>query len=347
VFEQHAPRLVPVMIGALVAGCAHGRETAPSKSTVFSNERSAMCARTSMDAASPYRMWLAEPVTAPEDTAYLADFPAEARRTAGAAGIEPLLVALMRERDRGGAEPTTRVLSIELALWTQLAALARQLEAVSYEVGCSADQIKEVLDDFKHRDQRRQFKLAMGSVIVAAVAASAGGAITLARPDDTRTPAIVSIGGGLATAVLGTLAVLSGDSKIVLSHDPNLLTPLWSGTDPDHLFPTFVFRMLTFPDDGPHGSPRARLLEDWKDDLEDSGVDPATAERLLTGHGGTYTPELAEARVQHLERLGSTLESFARDLELLTRFVVRKLSGPPFSVAPSVRGPKAGAGAQP
>jgi hypothetical protein len=324
VFAPIAPRLAVLMSAALAVGCGHAGTKEPSGSTVFSEERSSTCARITIGRTSPYFVPLADPLTNAEDIAYLADFPAEARRTAGAAGLEPLLVALLRERAKGG-EPTTRVLAMEIELWTRLATLARQLEAVSYEVGCAGGQIKEVLDDFKHRDQRRQFKLAMGSIIVAAISASAAGAVTLARPDDTRTPAIVGIGGGVATAVLGTLAVLNGESKIILSHDPNLLLPVFTGTDPDHLYPTFVFRMLTFADDRPRGSPRARLLEDWEHDFDYVGVDRGTAERLLYGSGGTYTPELAEARLQHLERLGSTLESMARDLELLTRFLVRTL----------------------
>jgi hypothetical protein len=330
VFAPHAPRLVALMFGMLAVGCAHANTTPK-----FAEGRSVLCARVTMEGTSPYGMSLAEPLTNPEDAALLADFPPEVRRTARAADLEHLLVALLREREKGGSEPSPRLLSMELELAMRVAAFARQIEAVSFEVGCTASEIKEVLGDLQHRDQRRQFKLAVGSLIVTAVAASAAGAVSLARPDEARTPAIIGIAGGLVTAALGTLAVLRADSQIRLSHDPNLLAPVFTGADPDHLFPTFVFRMLTLPDLGPRGSPRARLLDDWNADFADVGVERAVAERLLYGSGGAYTPALAEARVQHLERLESTLESLARDLELLSRFVVQKLFGPPLSVPAS------------
>jgi hypothetical protein len=324
----YAPRLAALMIASLAAGCAHERLKLFSKTVVFSDERSAECAGPAMGNMSPYRLPLSEPVTKPEDTAYLADVPPEVRRTAGAAGIEPLLVALLRLRDHERGEATPKRLSLELELGMRLAAFARQLEAVGFEVHCAAGQIQEQLTDLEHRDRHRQFKLAISSLIAGAVAASAAGAVTLARPDDARTPAIISIGGGLVTAGLGTLAVVNGDSKIVLAHDPNLLAPVFDGADPEHLFPTFVFRMLTYADRGPLGSPRARLLEGWNDDLDDVAVPRAEANRLLHGRGGAYTPELAEARLGHLERLESTLQSIARDLELLNRFIVRTLFGP-------------------
>jgi hypothetical protein len=324
-------RVIAVVAGALAAaGCAHMKTS--SSVVVFSDERSPHCARSTIGTMSPYRMPLAGPVTDPEDLAYLADFPAEARRSARAGGLEPMLVEILRDREKSGGAPSPRAVSMELELSMRLASFATQLEAVSFEVHCTATQLGEVLGELQHDDERQQFNLAMGSLIAGAIAASAAGAVALARPDDTRTPAVVSIAGGIVTAGLGAMALLRKDSRVMLSHDPNLLAPVFNGADPDHLFPTFVFRMLTLPDDGARGSPRARLLASWSTDLGDVGLPRDEAERLLSSSGGTYTTELVEARVHHLERLASTLQSIARDLELLHRFVVRKLFEPPSSV---------------
>jgi hypothetical protein len=317
--------LAALIMGALAAsGCAHAGRVSPA----FASERSPRCARETMDRLSPYRMPLAGAVMNSDEAAYLADFPAGARRAARAAGLEPLLVTLLREHDAAGPRPSPRLMALELELSVRMTAFVTQVAAVAFEVKCTADEVRDVLVDLEEREHRGQFRLAIGSLLAGAVTASAAAALTIAREDDTRTPAIISLGGGVVTAALGVLSLERENPRVELAHDPNLLRPVFDGHDEDHLFPSFVFRMLMDPDDGPLGSPRARLLEAWKADLDEVHMERAAAERLLYGTGGVYTARLVEARTKQLERLQETLRSIARDLELLNRYLVRSLYGP-------------------
>src|SRR5262245_1753638 len=105
-------RLFPALF-SLALGCAHASAgTRGDSHALAADELESHCARASMGKYGPYRMPLANPVTDPESMSYLADFPFEARRTARAAGLEPLLVAILREKRATGNEPSNRLLSL-------------------------------------------------------------------------------------------------------------------------------------------------------------------------------------------------------------------------------------------
>jgi len=119
----------------------------------------------------------------------------------------------------------------------------------------------------------------------------------------------------------------------------NRLTPVWLGADPDHLYPSFVFRMLTFPAAAGGRSPRDQLLETWRRKLDEQSSDAAdrsAAERLLLGQGGVYDDDLLTLRADMFEGLESAVNGMTRDLELLDRSLVRVLGSPmvPEAVAP-------------
>jgi len=83
---------------------------------VIADEKDSHCARVDMGKSGPYRMPLAGPVEDPESMAYLADFPREDRRTAQAGGLEPLLVAILREKEKAGDAPTLPLLAMQQEL---------------------------------------------------------------------------------------------------------------------------------------------------------------------------------------------------------------------------------------
>ena len=96
------------------------------------------------------------------------------------------------------------------------------------------------------------------------------------------------------------------------------------GDDPERIFPTFVMRMLTLPTTG-GPTPRDALLARFDAILEEvvpkDGRSRAAA--LIFGAGGVYTPELLHARERMLDEVESALSAFARDLELLQRWLGR------------------------
>ena len=308
-------------------------EAASSKKSdpalVVADERDSRCARPRMDRFSPYRMPLADPVSDPESLSYLMDFPTEARRAARAGGLEPLLVDLLRAKQASQGEPSLRALSLQAELSLRLSALETQVLSLAYEVHCTAGQVKDVVDELDRRERQRQFTLAVSSLVAGAVGGTASGVWALSDPDNTRGPTTLVVGSGLATAVLGALSLVHQDPHVVLIHHHNLLGPVWRAKDPDHLFPSFVFRMLNMPSETERGSPRAVLVGAWSERLATGGPWPASVESLLYGAGGRYPRELVELRQAQLEGLESAVQAIGRDLELLNRYLVRRLTGTP------------------
>ncbi len=282
-----------------------------------------------MDRFSPYRMPLADPVTDPESISYLADFPAEARRTARAGGLEPLLVELLRAKEANQGEPSLRLLSLQAELLLRLSALETQVLSIAYEVHCTAGQVKEVVDELDRREHQRQFTLAVSSLVVGAVGGTASGVLALNDHGNGKGPTIVVVASGLATAVLGAMSLVRQDPRVILLHRHNLLGPVWRGSDPDHLFPSFAFRMLNMPRDAEHGSPRSVLVGAWSAGFAAGGPWHVPIESTMYGAGGSYTRELVDLRQAQLEGLESAVQAIGRDLELLNRYLVRKITGTP------------------
>jgi hypothetical protein len=120
-------------------------------------------------------------------------------------------------------------------------------------------------------------------------------------------------------------------------HARNRLVPLASGVDPEHLYPSFVFRMLTYPDEVDHRTPREELLSAWQAQL-DRTVPPsrrAAARQMLLGEGGEYDDDLLALRAEMFESLESAVQGLARDLELLNRSLVRSLTSEVLPRAPT------------
>jgi hypothetical protein len=295
---------------------------------LVSDERDSHCGRLDMSANEVYRMPLAGPVDDPESRGYLENSPSEARRTAQAAGLEPLLVAMIREEKTVGAELTPALIALREELTVRLVAIDAQLSAAVFEVHCTKGQIDDVLAELDHRELARQSTLAAASVILGALSGIAAGAWSLADPDSPWSD-IVGISGATLTAGVGALALYHPDLEVKLSHEHNLLEPIWRAEDPRHFYSTFLFRMLTLPDSSADGSPRATMVHAWVSQIEEANLpSPEIAERVLYGDGGIYSWPLVQVRQQNFAKLEETLQSIARDVELLERFVVRKVFMP-------------------
>lgn len=246
--------------------------------------------------------------------------PPELRRAARTAGIDGLLVAL--GAGEGDASAQQR-----LQLVTRISSLEIQLDAVLFEADCVGDQLEAVIHDLDARQHRREVALTVSSILVGAAAAVGAGVWEL-RGNAAAGPPVISIAGGTAAAGLGLAAFLPGRPPVTYRHARNLLAPIFSGEDPDHLYPTFVFQMLTTPMLDGGRSPRDALLDDWRRIL-DEGVRPehrAIAREVLFGGGGTYDAALVDVRERMFDALESHLNSIERDLELLYRYSERLIA---------------------
>jgi hypothetical protein len=332
-----ALRVPALSLASMALGCVQTSTITPAEpAAVVSDETESQCARATMGNLGPYRMPLADPVTDPQDMDLLADFPWEARRTARAAGLEQLLVGILRENLAARDEPSTRLLSMEEELSLRLMAFETQLLAATFEVHCTAGHVQDVIDDLDEQERHRQFTLAIASLVAGGAAATASGVWTLADPENTRGPAAVSIGGGLTVAGLSIATLAHPDVHVRLIHQRNLLEPVWRGVDTEHLYPSFVFRMLLMAEGKDEPSPRAALTKKWISGLQKvAGPSHNIADRTMYGSGGDYSRALVEERKAQYDGLLSALQSIGRELELFNRYLVGRITPPPPS-APKV-----------
>jgi len=302
---------------------AHGASRLPEL-----NEVDFRCAREPMRGDSPYRMPLAREETDPELAAQLAVLPPRARRAALAAGLEPLLSRILFERNSGG-EPSFALIEREHELELRLNALSAQVLAVEFEARCTSDMIERTAVGLGQREQSRQLTIAAVSLVVVAALGTAAGAWAL-LDDHSHGPIVLGIVGSGAATGLGAMALTHETHPVRFVHTPNRLTPLERGRDPDHLYPTFVFRMLTFPDPLGAPSPRDVLLDGWQQEL-DGTLPPreaAAGSALLRGDGGKYDETLLALRARRYQQLELSVQGIARDLELLHRSLVRLFTMP-------------------
>lgn len=277
---------------------------------------------------SPYRMPLAREERDPVLAERLNVLPPRARRVALAAGLEPLLARILQERATA-AQPSFELLEREHELELRLNALTAQVSAVAFEARCMSEMIQRAATDFEQREQSRQLTIAEVSLVVVAALSTAAGVWALAD-DHSHGPIVLGIVGGGAATGLGALALTRERHRIHFAHAPNRLAPIEAGNDPEHLYPTFVFRMLTFAEPTPGPSPREVLLAGWQSDLRGTfgPDDAATAGALLRSAEGKYDDVLLTLRARRYQRLEMSVQGIARDLELLDRSLVRIFTMP-------------------
>jgi hypothetical protein len=274
----------------------------------------------------PYHEQLPGAVSEPELAVHLERFSPEVRRAAQAAGIEPRLASLLRERAATGNQPSVALLSMRQALEAQLGSLGMQLITVEFEAECMIALIKQKLEELDADERSTQLALAISSLVVGATAAIAAGVWELKVPNSNAPPA-VGIAGGSASALLAAATFLPKRRAVVFMHEHNLLAPIVRGEDVDNLYPTFVFRLLTLPHVTGAPTPRETLLAEWRQLIAETVPtdERELAEAVLFGDGGVYDAELLGLRQRLFETLESTADSLARDIDLLNAAVHRAL----------------------
>jgi hypothetical protein len=290
------------------------------------------CIRAVPGPDSPYREDLPGPETDPELTPYLDALPADARRTAVAAGLEPLVARVLREHARSGGAPTLELLSLRQELDERLSALPPQMLALEFECECAIALLSGVLRADEAMEGDRQLDLTIASLVAGAGTSLAAGVWDLAnahadRPVAPDGPLLTGLAGGVLTTALGVAVLVPRERPLSLSHAHNLLSPMRRGEDPGRVYPTFVFRMLTAPTASGEPTPRDALVARWDERIDAAaGGDRALVEELLFGPGGVYDARIAALRQALLEDLESTLDSLARHVDLLQRSLAEALA---------------------
>jgi len=330
--RRSASRYGVVLLAGTV-GCAPiisaGRpDRPPRRAVTVSEAASALCIRSATGRDQPYREELPGAVTDPRRAVHLAGFSPEVRRVAQAAGLEPRLAELMRDRRARGGRPSLTSLALRQAIEAHLGSLGMQGIAVEFEAECNIALIRQTLNELEGDDRSRQFALAVSSLVIGAASAAGAGAWELAG-SNTNGPLALGIAGGSASALLAAASFLPRRRAVVFMHEHNLLTPIMRGTDPERFYSTFVFRLLTLPSVTAKPNPRDRLLAEWRD-LMDGAIparERAQAEAVLFGEGGVYDGNLLAVRRRMFEMLESTIDGLSRDVDLLNTAVHEALDG--------------------
>lgn len=317
----------PLLLAALLAlsGCtvafgAGAPARLPRNAVVVDDARTDRCNRA--HPGEEFRMPLAQAEPDPGLAAELEVVPDEVRRTALAAGLEPVLARMLRDRRLGAAHDAAFVARRQ-AVAMQLASLSSQLEASVFAADCLGDDSESLLSDLEQRSSGREIRLTVASIVVGA-AAAVGIGIWELQDDESHARTGVAIGSGVVAGALGIAAFVDRPTPIVVEHSRNLLAPIARGEDPDHVLPTFVLRMLTLPAvDG--SNPREELLRHFDAILDEAVAadERGRAEDLIYGAGGVYSPEVLFARERMLDEVETAIAAISRDVELLQRWLGR------------------------
>lgn len=318
------------LLALLVSGCSiaigAGRPAeVPSDAFVVSDEANAQCNHGVPGPDSAYRETLPGPVTDPELLRYVARIDPDVRRTAVAAGLEPLIARLLLEQERS-AEPSIQSLAMRQELAERVSAMETRLAAMEFEVDCVRGLLRDALDVYTESETDRQLDLTIASLVVGAVSGVAAGAWDLANaraatPFFEDGPLLLSIAGAVVTTALGVAVISPKERPITYLHERNVLEPVMRGDDPQRAYPTFIFRMLTLPTTAGDPTPQQELVATWQQLAIDAiDADERTlADAIIYGAGGVYDPQLLTLHENMLEQLGATLDAFAGDIDLLTR----------------------------
>lgn len=330
----------------LLAGCGvllHGArgpdvpteaalQTRADRRLVVRSHQSERCLHGASGREGAFREPLPGPLTDQTLLPFVASLDPGVRRTAAAAGIEPLLARLLARRRDDGATPSPEQLSMRAELAERVATLEVQLNAMEFEVDCVRGLVFEVLAAYDEIETDRQLELTVWTLGVGAATGVAATLWDVANAHTTEPawedgPVAVSVAGAAATTALGAITLVREPRASLYLHEHNVLTPIVTGDDPDMIYPVFVFRLLTLPavDAGP--TPREALAALFDDLLHDGASEDEldVAREVLYGAGGIYDEDLLRAHQEHLRELGATLDSFAREIDTLTETLASTL----------------------
>jgi hypothetical protein len=244
-------------------------------------------------------------------------FSPVARRIAETIEVIPLLNALMDLRAlRSPFEAVIR--RQQLTERIQLAIL--EVNSTTAEIVCERDRADQLADRIDEVDGGRVKQLTIASIVLGGFAAIATGGIGLAAGASVGADA-ATLGGGVLASWLGVSALFV-QSEVELRHERNILAELWEDPDKPDIFSPILWRYLHRSPHEKADSPRAEVLNGWRQEGRLGERDSKDEERrrlLLFSPGGRYSAPDLRARASMLETLEASLRLMYEDLEVLSR----------------------------
>jgi hypothetical protein len=199
---------------------------------------------------------------------------------------------------------------------SRLQLASAQVASVAAELDCEAERASRLAAYLNQQENRRTQRLTILSVIAGAGGTIAGSLVQASTPNR-----VASIGCGLVSAWLGSLAVFSSKRAVRLEHRRNLLRDVWQQNRQSTVYPPFVWYVLNeacFSYGGKHSilyNTRRRWQEYVLTGLSES------QQQLYFGAGGPYRADELSNRAQMLNQLQAQVRLIDQDLQgLLLHF---------------------------
>ncbi len=250
--------------------------------------------------------------------ALLARYPRRNLLTANAAGILPLLQALLAleaaARQHPGPAAEVAVLHQRQRIAAQLALVSTTVASVAAELDCEGERADQVAGYLAGQDDRRTQRLNVLSIGMGA-ASGIGTTVIENKPAQYA----FGIGGGLLAAGLGLLT-LHVSHTAEFTHPRNLLADVWAEKPTSDLFPPSVWYMLTEPAFSNSG--QTALAHNTRQRWQHYGqlAHPASRQgkelaALLFGAGGRYSAAQLTVRANMLNELQAAVRLLNQELQ--------------------------------
>lgn len=210
-------------------------------------------------------------------------------------------------------------LVLEMRIRDRISLARTQILAVAAEIACEAARAESLADELDVKNDRRNTRLTVASVVVGAAATIATVAI-----NDGPTETAAGVGGGLLSIGLGALTISPKGRVHHFTHERNLLRAIWYNDLTIPGYPYVVEQLLNDPLLSNSGTvPLAgSLRERWAASIF-LGSD-SELEALLFGSGGGYHADELHTRAELLEQLAATVNGLHQDLASLMGAIMRK-----------------------
>lgn len=255
------------------------------------------------------------------DTLLLTTISFESLNVANAIGIIDKLEAYVKVKREYLRKPTleNRLDYIELSSFIKnrinLASL--EISATASEMDCEEERTSQIADYLKRKEDDKETKLTVSSIVVGATGAILTAAIEKSKPEKA-----VGLSTGITEAFLGVMILLN-KKKIEFSHPRNSLKEIWEGREVSDIFPPSIWYYLNYYD--PNGkipsSRRVELIQKWVNFGQISDIKSKKKSQLLNlyfGEGGKYTAEQLANRANMYDQLESYINLMKQDLNKLS-----------------------------
>ncbi|WP_157618482.1 hypothetical protein [Spirosoma spitsbergense] len=231
---------------------------------------------------------------------------------ANAAGMLPLLREFTRLKTISSESADRERFVVGQHITDRLWLASMQVSGTAAELECEAERANRLAAYLQQIDSKRIQQLTLLSVVVGALTTVVTAFIRADTPNKT-----VTIGGGMATALLAGKAAISSKRTIHLVDDRNLLTDIWDQHQQSRVYPPFVWKMLmerSFSYGGQH-SISFTTRQRWVNYTLTGNT--AREEQLYFGTEGDYGADNLMTRVAMLNQLQASVRLFYQDLQSL------------------------------